>query len=251
MIKFFRIIRRRLLSQNKLGTYSLYAIGEIVLVVIGILIALGINNWNEGNKNLRIERVFLEDFRNDLKADIQTLREKIHANDLVLNDVDSILSTLSNTDELSESELTNFLNQHLSLTTESYFVPEKSTIRQYEANSNGRLISSKELKDKLFRYYSANERVENNVEKSIQLYQHNFVTKVIMQTILGGDVLKNLVGADFGRSDLNLNELRQNSEYLFSLLSKKIGTTNQNKVYQKIVLSAEELIMLIDIEIEN
>jgi len=47
MIKFFRKIRQNLLSQGKTGKYFKYAIGEIVLVVIGILIALGINNWNE------------------------------------------------------------------------------------------------------------------------------------------------------------------------------------------------------------
>ena len=50
MIKFFRKIRQKLLSENKFSKYFIYAIGEIVLVVIGILIALQINNWNEGNK---------------------------------------------------------------------------------------------------------------------------------------------------------------------------------------------------------
>ncbi len=47
MIKFFRHIRQRLLTQNKFSNYLLYAIGEILLVVIGILLALQINNWNE------------------------------------------------------------------------------------------------------------------------------------------------------------------------------------------------------------
>lgn len=50
MIKFFRQIRQRLLAQSKFSKYLLYAIGEIVLVVIGILIALQINNWNESRK---------------------------------------------------------------------------------------------------------------------------------------------------------------------------------------------------------
>ena len=50
MIKFFRKIRQRLLTENKFSKYLLYAIGEIILVVIGILIALQINNWNEGRK---------------------------------------------------------------------------------------------------------------------------------------------------------------------------------------------------------
>ena len=50
MIKFFRKIRQNLLMENKTGKYLKYAIGEIVLVVIGILIALSINNWNENRK---------------------------------------------------------------------------------------------------------------------------------------------------------------------------------------------------------
>jgi len=50
MIKFFRRFRQQLLSENKFSKYFLYAIGEIVLVVIGILIALQINNWNENKK---------------------------------------------------------------------------------------------------------------------------------------------------------------------------------------------------------
>jgi hypothetical protein len=50
MIKFFRKIRQQLLIENKFSKYLLYAIGEIVLVVIGILIALSINNWNEKRK---------------------------------------------------------------------------------------------------------------------------------------------------------------------------------------------------------
>ena len=51
MIKFFRKIRQHLLSENKFSKYLLYAVGEIVLVVIGILIALNINNRNEFNKS--------------------------------------------------------------------------------------------------------------------------------------------------------------------------------------------------------
>jgi len=52
MIKFFRHIRRTLINQDKMGTYFKYAIGEIILVVIGILIALQINIWNDHKKML-------------------------------------------------------------------------------------------------------------------------------------------------------------------------------------------------------
>mgnify|MGYP000731225644 CR=1 FL=1 len=52
MIKFFRKIRYNLMSENRTGRYLKYAIGEIILVVIGILIALQINNWNEHKKEI-------------------------------------------------------------------------------------------------------------------------------------------------------------------------------------------------------
>jgi|TARA_R110002020_G_scaffold396281_1_gene606303 sensor domain CHASE-containing protein len=55
MIKFFRKIRQRMLSESKFSRYLLYAIGEIILVVIGILIALQINTWNEERKLDRFE----------------------------------------------------------------------------------------------------------------------------------------------------------------------------------------------------
>jgi hypothetical protein len=56
MIKFFRKIRKRLLTENKYSSYLIYAIGEIILVVIGILIALQINNWNQ-KKQLKEEQL--------------------------------------------------------------------------------------------------------------------------------------------------------------------------------------------------
>lgn len=69
MIKFFRKIRQNLLWEGKTGKYLKYAIGEIVLVVIGILIALQINNWNETRKQHIAEREFITSVKNDLKQD--------------------------------------------------------------------------------------------------------------------------------------------------------------------------------------
>jgi hypothetical protein len=72
MINFFRKIRKKLADDNKPFKYMRYAIGEIVLVVIGILIALSINNWNEGRKARKSENQILislaEDFNSNLKS---------------------------------------------------------------------------------------------------------------------------------------------------------------------------------------
>ena len=93
MIKFFRTIRQHLLSQNKVSKYLFYAIGEILLVVIGILIALNINNANEKRKNGdKIKSILLE-IQKDLETDI-TSAVRVFDNymvadtiqDLILND---------------------------------------------------------------------------------------------------------------------------------------------------------------------
>jgi len=67
MIKFFRRIRQKLVAENRFSKYLLYAIGEIILVVIGILIALQINNNNENRKAKAKERVLIEQLLNDFK----------------------------------------------------------------------------------------------------------------------------------------------------------------------------------------
>lgn len=67
MIKFFRHIRQKLLAENKFSKYLLYAIGEIVLVVIGILIALQINNWNEYKNERKQEQKVLTELLTSLE----------------------------------------------------------------------------------------------------------------------------------------------------------------------------------------
>jgi hypothetical protein len=87
MIKFFRKIRQRLLTEGKTSKYLKYAIGEIVLVVIGILIALQINNWNEYRKERFIEQKILQAINNDLKTDIVGIKRmlKTESNHVIFN----------------------------------------------------------------------------------------------------------------------------------------------------------------------
>ena len=77
MIKFFRKIRQHLLSEGKTGKYFKYAIGEIVLVVIGILIALQINNWNVQNKQREIEIKVLKEMQVAIKSDLKSFDKNI------------------------------------------------------------------------------------------------------------------------------------------------------------------------------
>jgi hypothetical protein len=70
MIKFFRKIRQKTLTENKFGKYLTYAIGEIILVVIGILIALSINNWNENKKSENQLNNIYNEVETNLKSDL-------------------------------------------------------------------------------------------------------------------------------------------------------------------------------------
>ncbi len=75
MIKFFRKIRYTLMEQNKTSKYIKYAIGEIFLVVIGILIALQINNWNEYRKDRILEKEYLTRIKSDIEFDQVLLKQ--------------------------------------------------------------------------------------------------------------------------------------------------------------------------------
>ncbi|TFG74657.1 MAG: hypothetical protein E4H26_07545 [Flavobacteriales bacterium] len=77
MIAFLRKIRRQGHSQNKISRYLLYAIGEILLVVIGILIALQINTWNDWSKDRAKEKILLQDMAENLDLNIQNLKGDI------------------------------------------------------------------------------------------------------------------------------------------------------------------------------
>ena len=92
MIKFFRHIRRSLINQNQMGKYFKYAIGEILLVVIGILIALQINNWNEQRKAEKLGQDYLKGIKGDLIKDFELLDSilKGYSNDIsLINSIDN------------------------------------------------------------------------------------------------------------------------------------------------------------------
>lgn len=84
MIKFFRRIRQRMMTENKYSGYLLYSVGEILLVVIGIFIALQVNSWTEERKLRSIEKSVLVDLRSELYANISRLDSIIHERENVL-----------------------------------------------------------------------------------------------------------------------------------------------------------------------
>ena len=94
MIKFFRKIRYDLMEKNKTGKYLKYAVGEIVLVVVGILIALSINNWNEQRKNRVTEQKILIAMQDDLLVNINRLNRDILLEQRTINQATKIINHL-------------------------------------------------------------------------------------------------------------------------------------------------------------
>lgn len=99
MLPLFRKIRFQLAKDNQFLNYSRYAIGEIILVVIGILIALQINNWNENRKNNALTKLYIEDFIKSVKSDATMLSDRIQINEQQIQNIFSILNTLETKNE--------------------------------------------------------------------------------------------------------------------------------------------------------
>ena len=92
MIKFFRKIRQKLLSENKLSKYLIYAIGEIILVVIGILIALQVNNLNENNKLNKRENDLLKELHTEFIKNKEQFNFTITGHQNVVENCNQIIS---------------------------------------------------------------------------------------------------------------------------------------------------------------
>ena len=250
MIKFFRKIRQHLLSEGKTGKYFKYAIGEIVLVVIGILIALWINSSYQDYKNKEITKTYLSDFKRDLKADSILFAERIITNDLMIQNIDSILYMVNTKTEFTSDDIKTFADYNVNIMHESYFIPETGTIRQFESDNNI-LILSKELKDKLFKYYSSNNRNIQNMETSLQLYQHNFFTRDFTKILMSDEFINQLQGIESSLNEKSIDEIKTNKDYLASLFLKSGVSKNQNSKYLTLKKEATELIKLIESELKK
>ncbi len=162
MIKFFRHIRKDLMEKNKTTKYFKYAIGEIILVVIGILIALQINNWNEQRKNLEKEATVLanihkEFIKNKKQLDSVVMRHKIafSSNSKMI----SLFPIQSKPEQALLDSLSSYLfNSYAGFT----FNPSQSSINALMSTSSFDIITDEKLRNRLI---SWNDLVEDYKEE--------------------------------------------------------------------------------------
>ena len=151
MIKFFRKVRQKLLSENKFSKYLLYAIGEIILVVIGILIALQINIWNEQRKDRIEEANILRDIKGSISTDIQQLKLRIELAQGDTYSANIILNYIENNIPYNDS-----LNKHcwvITTTKNKIFTPQISAYKVLESKGID-LISNDRLKKQILDLYN-------------------------------------------------------------------------------------------------
>ncbi|MBK7871908.1 MAG: hypothetical protein IPJ74_15130 [Saprospiraceae bacterium] len=152
MLRFFRNIRRRLLELGSLRKYLVYAIGEILLVVIGILIALQVNTWNQQRINRINEKYYLNQMMSDLAADslsLYGLKKRMEKADTLINTLVKELNTDDNQQEFNLA-LRNYIN-HVG---GSFYVEHNSTYNEMMSTGTLGVIADPKLRNKILVLYS-------------------------------------------------------------------------------------------------
>lgn len=175
MIKFFRKFRQNLLSEGKTGKYLKYAIGEIILVVIGILIALQINNWNEKRKNQKLVSTYKSELVNDLLLDISHFNFHLSHAKEENKTIDSLRTILdspnSNADTLNNiirQSLTFFKReQWIMLATTEYPLISDNTFKSLQSSGQITLLDNK-LQEELVSFYGYTRKYSFMIQQIIE-----------------------------------------------------------------------------------
>ena len=159
MIKLFRNIRQNLLKENKTSKYFKYTIGEIVLVVIGILIALQINNWNENRKFKNQEIQYIKRLLTENKQDLITFSENIHALEKGKQSIIHFSETLKdniNSDSILIIAANNYFKYG---SIYPVFTSSNSTFDDLSSTGNLQVISNTNLRDSIVAHYAKHNHV--------------------------------------------------------------------------------------------
>ncbi|WP_179345537.1 DUF6090 family protein [Winogradskyella ursingii] len=173
MIKFFRQIRQSMINQNRTKKYLLYAIGEIILVVIGILIALQINNWNENRKARAIEINYLKNIKNDLNQEV--LNNK-HFEDFRFSKVKAASYLLNTKEPQSIEDAKAYVDNYETVFRWNTFVPNNNTFKELLSSGKLSLITNDSIKNQLLeldKFYADISINEDHMRREFQDYLYD------------------------------------------------------------------------------
>ena len=260
MIKFFRRIRYDLLEKNKTGKYFKYAVGEIVLVVIGILIALQINSWNQERLYRIQEQQILSQLLKEYTSNFKQIEQKIDIRNEMLN---SCFKLLQYRIEKPESIDQDSLDAHLfRITIRPTFDPELSVSNELINSGKLYLIGNTYLRNNISSYSSflseLNEEelaIFDLTEKQlIPFLRENYQIGRMMMVLLDDDELrakitigeinnydtmKNLVQKSDFRNLLNHPDFE---DYLLQIISYTAYTNDQSTGVKEKTLNIIDII---------
>jgi hypothetical protein len=204
----------------------LYALGEIVLVVIGILIALSINNWNETNKESKVEQNYLVNILNDLK-DQNTSLEIQMANEKSYFEATSKLlkGYEANKDLVLDS---TFFKTGSFLTARKTFVITDPTYTDLISSGNIILIKDIDFKNKLIEFYQELERIEKVIQNNNSFHvDQNYLSTYVKN---GYYYQSDYISTYGNTTDIDEKMIIPSYETELQEISKKILSRDENKL---------------------
>tara|TARA_R110001632_G_scaffold232735_1_gene374415 strand:- start:5954 stop:6661 length:708 start_codon:yes stop_codon:yes gene_type:complete len=172
MIKFFRKIRQNMIKENKISKYLLYALGEIILVIIGILFALQINNWNEENKTEQELQSSMVSMIEELNENINYLNKQKESFQLRFERTTKLIENKATDKDLKE--IIEYIGQDVNSR------PFKKVFELIKENKQLQLIENKELIKSINNFY---EYILPDIDK-LSTWHDGFVSDNIDPYIL-------------------------------------------------------------------
>ncbi|RNC92090.1 MAG: hypothetical protein ED555_02990 [Allomuricauda sp.] len=204
MIKFFRRIRQKLLSENTFSKYLLYAVGEIILVVIGILIALQINTWNEERKERLREQAILKSLSIDFRTNIDNVDDAYNTFLEAYEASVKLLEIVRADDTVDGGEVEQLLDEVINKTKSLDIIT--GSIDEMLNTGSINLIRDIKLKKQLsnWSYY------QTDTEDDIVIYR-DYLFSFFIPSLTNKALLRNMEVPDFFEDNLNLKEISKSN----------------------------------------
>lgn len=175
MIKFFRHIRQQLISENKTGRYLKYAIGEIVLVVIGILMALQINNWNTDRIAKKQENTILLELQAEYQGKMEELNQKVNLRNFMMDNSYKVLTYINEADyELNLDSLNTYLGGIFLTPT---FDASNSVTEELINSGKLYIVSNKKLRNKITGWKAQIDKLKEEEDVVVKLIDNLYASK--------------------------------------------------------------------------